>query len=269
MAAVSVQIEDAVIAALQPLKALGLDGLAAFSGEVDEELTDIRLLFNGRFPSIGVAVERGRFRSISVAKRRFLKEQSVEIYVLGASLRSREEVRRDDVTGGDVSVTRLIELVHEKLIGFVPAIAGVTTLIPVSEDPIVRAPDMQLWRVTYTCDVDANYVRAAAGPLTSILGRHNLPDSERLLASGVGDAFTVAGGVVTLTDAAGVFQVAHVGELIVIAGATTAANNGTFTITAVPAANQIRWANAGGVAEVFPGTWKIKAPPLAISLAGA
>src|SRR5258706_553886 len=50
--------------------------------------------------------------------------------------------------------------------------------------------------------------------------------------SGAGDSFAVAAGVVTLTDAAALFTAADVGRTITIAGATTAANNGLFTITA-------------------------------------
>ncbi len=76
-------------------------------------------------------------------------------------------------------------------------------------------------------------------------------------SSGIGDSLAFAGGVMTLTDAAGLFVAADVGRTITIAGATTAANNGAFVITAFVSATQVRYANAAGVTQVFPGTWTI------------
>lgn len=75
--------------------------------------------------------------------------------------------------------------------------------------------------------------------------------------SGTGDSFAVAGTVVTLTDAAGLFTTDLVDKLIIISGATTAANDGTFRITAVPSATTLTYINAGGAVEAFPGTWVI------------
>jgi len=78
--------------------------------------------------------------------------------------------------------------------------------------------------------------------------------------SGVGDSFAFSTPLVTLTDAAGLFTPAHVGLSITIAGATTPANNGTFTITAYVSATQIKWSNASGAAEAYTGAWSIAAP---------
>ena len=73
--------------------------------------------------------------------------------------------------------------------------------------------------------------------------------------SGVGDAFTLAGTTITLTDAGAAFTAADVGQSITVAGSTTAGNNGTFLVTAVPSATSVQYTNAAGVAETFPGTW--------------
>lgn len=82
--------------------------------------------------------------------------------------------------------------------------------------------------------------------------------------TGTGDQLTVASGIVTLTDAAGLFTAAMVGKAISITGATSAANNGPSTTNNAPFivlsyidANNITFANANGVTEVFAGTWRI------------
>jgi len=74
--------------------------------------------------------------------------------------------------------------------------------------------------------------------------------------SGTGDSFAFASPTVTLTDAAAPFKASDDGKTITIAGATTEANNGTFTITYV-SATEVSWSNASGVAEAFPGTWSL------------
>ena len=72
--------------------------------------------------------------------------------------------------------------------------------------------------------------------------------------SGTGDAFTKVGNVVTLTDSAAKFTSTMVASAIQISGATSAANNGTFLITA-STPTTVSFTNAAGVAEAFAGTW--------------
>jgi hypothetical protein len=75
---------------------------------------------------------------------------------------------------------------------------------------------------------------------------------------GSGDQIAVTAGVVTLTDAAGLFAAADVGRRITITGATNSLNNGTFTITTFVAANQIKYANASAVAQpAYSGGWTL------------
>lgn len=70
-----------------------------------------------------------------------------------------------------------------------------------------------------------------------------------------GCAFTTPGGTdVTLTDASTPFLDSDVGRDIVVANATSPANDGTFTITAVaPGGGSCTYTNAAGVAEAFAG----------------
>lgn len=75
--------------------------------------------------------------------------------------------------------------------------------------------------------------------------------------TGTGDDFTKTGNDVTLTDAGGAFVAADIGRMITIAGATTAANNGTFAITAQPTATSVTFVNAAGVAEAYPGAYSV------------
>jgi hypothetical protein len=69
--------------------------------------------------------------------------------------------------------------------------------------------------------------------------------------------FTKSGTEVTLTDPGVVFPVEVVNETVTITGSTTAANNGTFLVTTRIGATQIRYTNAAGVTEAFPGVWRL------------
>jgi hypothetical protein len=71
------------------------------------------------------------------------------------------------------------------------------------------------------------------------------------------DNFAQAGTATTLTLDDVTFPTDVVGRSITITGSTTPANNGTFVVTARLADNQIRWTNASGVAEAFPGNWSL------------
>lgn len=77
--------------------------------------------------------------------------------------------------------------------------------------------------------------------------------------TGTGDSIALVGvGVaVRLVDAAGLFSGAMVGRHVLISGASSAANNGIFQITAVIGSTQVQFDNPAGVAEAFSGTWRI------------
>lgn len=80
------------------------------------------------------------------------------------------------------------------------------------------------------------------------------------VATGNTDQFTYnpTGNVVTLTDNSALFTADMVGQQVVVAGATSPGNNGTFTVTAVLTPSTLTYVNAApGVTEAGVGTWTI------------
>ena len=76
---------------------------------------------------------------------------------------------------------------------------------------------------------------------------------------GTGDTIGGTAPSMTLTDAgAAEFSADMVGLLVIIAGATTPANNGSFRITGFTSATQITYENAAGVAEAYSGSWTVR-----------
>jgi hypothetical protein len=76
--------------------------------------------------------------------------------------------------------------------------------------------------------------------------------------SGTGDSFALQltpNGVITLNDAAAAFTPQMVGKYMVITGATTPANNGSFPIVEYVSPTSIKFVNKNGVAEAFTGSW--------------
>ncbi|MBL9016279.1 MAG: VWA domain-containing protein [Myxococcales bacterium] len=113
--------------------------------------------------------------------------------------------------------------------------------------------NLELRARTITIDATSRITAKGAGYQTPICGDGRGP----LSTTGTGDSFQKSGTTMTLTDAAGTFQGGHVGRTITIYGSTSAGNNGTFTITQLIGSSQIRYTNAAGVAEAFPGTYII------------
>lgn len=75
--------------------------------------------------------------------------------------------------------------------------------------------------------------------------------------SGTGDSLTVSSGVVTMVDAGATFRAEMVGQRMAIAGASNAANNGTFRITEFVSSTSVKFVNARGVTETSSFTWSI------------
>jgi hypothetical protein len=72
-------------------------------------------------------------------------------------------------------------------------------------------------------------------------------------------ALAQSGSVTTLSDAAQAFVAAEdVGQMVIVSGATNAANNGRFIVTARPTATTITYTNAVGVTESpFSGSYQL------------
>lgn len=77
--------------------------------------------------------------------------------------------------------------------------------------------------------------------------------------TGTGDSLTNASGYVTLVDSAGAFTGNEVDRHITIAGATAAANNGTFPVTSYTSATTIVYYNPDAVTQSsWSGTYSIE-----------
>lgn len=82
------------------------------------------------------------------------------------------------------------------------------------------------------------------------------------VTTGTGSTLAKSGATMTLTDntgGTGPFTAAMVGKNLVISGATTAANNGTFTIASRVSSHIVTYTNAAGVAEAYTGTFAANA----------
>lgn len=77
--------------------------------------------------------------------------------------------------------------------------------------------------------------------------------------TGTGDSLTASSGYVTLVDSAGAFTGNEVDRMITIAGATAAANNGTFPVTSRSSATTIVYYNADAATQSsWGGTYSIE-----------
>lgn len=83
------QIEDAVIAALEPLKAaLGVKEIKSYQGELEE--ADIKKM-SGKFPAIYVVYGGSGYTAHGMRKQ---EKMGLELFVCDKSLRAEEEARR-------------------------------------------------------------------------------------------------------------------------------------------------------------------------------
>lgn len=90
-------------------------------------------------------------------------------------------------------------------------------------------------------------------------GRANLPSLTPIGddVEGTGDSIT-AGTPAYISDAAGDFTTAMIGQWVVIDGAPTANNNGVFKVTGVPDANTLEYTNPFASPEAAPAmTWRV------------
>ena len=66
--------------------------------------------------------------------------------------------------------------------------------------------------------------------------------------------FAISGSTVTLTDTGATFTSEDVGRQVIVSGATSAGNDGTFTVTG-QTGTTLTYENASGVTETGAGTW--------------
>jgi uncharacterized phage protein gp47/JayE len=189
---------------------------------------------------------------------------------------------------------------------FLAGIPGVTEVVNLASfvrgrdaetDDEFRARIKQYLNSLYSCTVDALefaakqqvlvdgqavvYAHAAEDPIRPGYVTLYIDDGTGTAETYVNDApsgslvggsiSAVSGTSQTLTIPTGPFTVDHVGRTITISGATTVANNGSFTVTAVLGSTQIVYTNTtGGAGAETPtvGTYALNGELLTDGLAG-
>lgn len=95
------------------------------------------------------------------------------------------------------------------------------------------------------------------------------PMGKPATGSGVGgDTIGGASPNMTLNIAAAKFNKHMIGSTVTIAGSTTPANDGAFSVTAVAPTGQLTYTNAAGVAEAFTGTYSVSGIATQVPAAG-
>jgi hypothetical protein len=252
-------VEDAVIARLMPLRITHGGYLAAvkeYAGELsslrdDVTADQIKRAVGGHVPAVLVAAGSEQYESLSVSRDMCRGFLAVEILIVGAFARSREDRQR----GGDGLYAAMRDI-RAKLHGWDSDVADVGRLMMAAEEPMLQTVDLSVWKTTLRAEhITKSEKKPAGKPVAEIMVSGNLPE-----ISGKGDAFTFdAGtGTVTLFDALGGFVTAMAGLDVVIAGATSPGNNGTFPGLAVVDDTHVQFHNPAGVAEAYAGSWTIK-----------
>ena len=270
MGAPRTQIEDKVIALLAPLRKDQTGGYVkqirpyTELGEWSKE--EILRVLGGaaNLPGLLVGTGSERWHGVSTGLRRGYNKLEVEILCCSGSMRSRgARARGGGPADGDPGIYQMLEDVEETLRAAKVDVPGAGRLHVQGADLLLHDKDICAWRKRFDLSVGSQgEIGLESGDFKEIRAGLGAPTALQALATGAGDALATAFGVVTLTDAAGLFVNAFVGQRIVIAGAAHDENNGTFTVTAVPHANQIQYQNDNAVAEAtFGGTWTIVPQP--------
>jgi hypothetical protein len=172
--ALRTQIEDAVIAALTPLKLPGKGGgaqgylatLKPYQGPPTPESDDVKRLLDGGGPALLVTTEDARF--FDWTPRRRLAEVTFElvVYLLadhqrGFEARARGDVRSSE-TGKDPGVYQIIEDVRGLLFGADLGLDCVKRPRVTSETSLGRATDWAVWRLAYEVDATVEGVNPLA-----------------------------------------------------------------------------------------------------------
>lgn len=180
-AAVRTQIEDSVVARIAPLKMRGvIASVKPFNGviDTDEDIADIKRILNGQYPGVLVRCKGASYHEVQVQRRRVVKDQSIEIFVVSASQRSREENVRNKVYGGGAGAAMVIETLLGLLLGFQVEADGAGRMIPRDEDEVLQLPDLSIWRSLWSVPVDARPAPVTESEYTLIHSELNLSSDE-------------------------------------------------------------------------------------------
>lgn len=179
----------------------------------------------------------------------------------------RLEIRPEEITSDpDVLLSNVLERMVRKLLQAVPIHVRVVDLVhiigPIDADVHVAGSHIiaQVAGIQVVVPVSASigyHYDIVEADVIQVDPPHMVADVAGDLFEGIGDTIGGVAPNMTLTDAGGQFNSKMVGKALTVSGATTGANDGTFTITGFTSSTVIGYSNAGGVAEAFPGTWSV------------
>lgn len=188
MKAIRTQIEDAVIASLQPLSRAAdgyLRAIKPYRGELEgaANMDELRDSLRGMAPAALVSTGPGRYREMHTARRRAVMDMDVEILIVSASLRSNEDRMRGAGAltvppRGDPGIYLLLEQVTRILIAQPLAADGAGYMIPVDEVLLTHVPDLTVWRMRFRIAADVKRNTPDEGDLLDIKANHNLASGE-------------------------------------------------------------------------------------------
>lgn len=139
---------------------------------------------------------------------------------------------------------------------FTPSIVGANLVITGATTPANNG----VFLITgYTSPTVISYSNAA-GVAEAFTGGWAVSTSVGFVDAEVfsnGDSFGGVAPTMTLTDSSALFTPALVGMTLIVTGATSPANNGSFPIIGYTSPTVITFTNAAGVAEAFTGAWGV------------
>jgi len=170
------QTEDAVIAALRATL-LYVRAVEPYNGELHVAKTpeDIYRVLKGRVPAILVFTGDGKSTSIDMRQQRALMDVDLNLIVVSANARSREERTR-----GENDIQQMMQDIERVLLGRDSGINGVGRFELLTEESLIHAPDLTAWRVRYTVPmvIEAIDPEADAPTLLELFGTGKLPVDE-------------------------------------------------------------------------------------------
>jgi len=135
-----------------------------YNGEIDESdgQQDFIRLIKGRMPCCLVTATSAIYNGESVARTRFAKLTSFEIYIASNHMRTREDRLRKDITAqstdanADPGIYRIAEDVQQVVSGNDFGLAGVGYFQPLREDVLLQERGFTVWRLSYQTMLDAH-----------------------------------------------------------------------------------------------------------------
>lgn len=132
-----------------------------------------------------------------------------------------------------------------------------------SQPPLDIPTRLVITHLPKTYDNEASWNTSVKEQLAALVVKEKIIVAQTAAAKGpgTGDSIAESGIYAKLTDAGASFDAGDVGRTIILSGAPTVANDGTFTVLEVVDANNLIYNNTNRVAEAAPAlTWNISGP---------